>query len=80
MKSEIEFTIKNRFHDLIGKLLSVKIVWATIVTVIFIISAKITAQEWLIFLGAVLGLASADKVINKFGNGKSTTVGTEPDA
>jgi hypothetical protein len=34
----------------------------------------------LIFLGAVLGLASADKVINKFRNGKSTTVGTEPDA
>ena len=80
--SDTEFSIKNRLIDLACKLISVKTVWAIIITVVFITmgtSVGLTAPMWLGFVASLIGLNSVDKFVRKIGNSRKKTVGNEAD-
>ena len=77
-KSNINFTIKNRLYDLIAKSLSLKMVWTVLITIIFLVTAKLPAIIYVGFVAAALGLNSIDKAIYGYSN-KKEIMGSEPD-
>lgn len=80
--SDINFSIKNRLLDLICKLISVKTIWAIIITVVFITigtTVGLTAPMWLTFVGSLIGINSVDKFVRKLSGNKKTIVSNEAD-
>ena len=90
--SDKHWSLKNRCIDLAGKMLSVKMIWGIIVTTVFLASDKVSAVEWLTFIGGVVLANTIDKIVynNRNNSSRSTietvetkvsnTVGAEPDA
>ena len=78
-RSKNNFTIKNRLYDFVAKAISLKIFWAIVVTIIFLLTEKVADIVWIGFIMAILGLNSIDKSMFYTHNNKKEIVGPEPD-